>query len=398
MASAGRPAPQYAPALYAARVSEPSKPDSEPAAESSIAEPDSALEAAVAESVSALEAAAAELGWPDFEAENSTRELLERLDVPVSTLGRLQEMAVWLAGTQTRCPPAPLTRVRVVVFAADHGIGASVLPAPADAQRRQSTYQRTRALRTGHGVASVFAPAAGAGVRVVDVGVDDDETGADRIRRSSGRIDAGEALTADEVERAVALGARIADEEVDGGADLLIAASTGLAAEIVAAAVISVLTSTEPVKALGVESRLDDATWMRAMAVVRDAHRFGAESRYDAPALLSRIGGADLAALTGFLLRAAARRTPVLLDGPMVCAAALVARDVAPRAIRWWQAGSASPDHGHQLALADLQLDALLDLGLSFDEGVGSLLAVPLLNAAVHAVTDLGAAVPSPDV
>lgn len=368
-------------------MSEPSTPDSEPAADSSTAEP-----------VSALEAAAAEIGWPDFEAENRTRERLERFDVAVSALGRLQELAVWLAGTQTRFPPAPLTRVRVVVFAADHGIGASVLPPLADTELRPSTYQRTRALRAGHGLASVFAPAAGAGVRVVDVGVDDDEAGADRIRRASGRIDAGEALTADEVERAVALGARIADEEIDGGADLLIAASTGLAAEVVAAAVISVLTSTEPVKALGVESRLDDATWMRAMAVVRDAHRFGAESRYDAPALLSRIGGADLAALTGFLLRAAARRTPVLLDGPMVCAAALVARDVAPRAIRWWQAGSASPNRGHQLALADLQLDALLDLGLGFDEGVGALLAVPLLNAAVHAVTDLGASAQSPDV
>ncbi len=157
-------------------------------------------------------------------------------------------------------------------------------------------------------------------------------------------------------------------------------------------------TNTEPVKALGLSSRLDDATWMQAMTVVRDAHRFGAESRYDTLQLLRRIGGADVAALTGFLLRAAARRTPVLLDGPIACAAALAARDVAPRAIRWWQAGSTSPGRAHRLALEELQLEALLDLDLDFDQGVGALLAVPLLTAAVHAATDLSATPPSADV
>lgn len=348
------------------------------------------------EQLSVLEAAAAEIGWPDFEAENSARELLGRLGVSAVALGRLQELVVWLAGAQTRCPPLPPSRVRVVVFAADHGVAASVQP-PVDMQAL-STSARVHALAAGRGPAAVFAPLVGAGVRIVDISLDDDEPGSDRVRRASGRIDQGDALTEAEAERAVAIGARIADDEVDGGADLLIAASMGAGADIVAAALVSVLTNTEPVKALGLDSRLDDATWMQAMAVVRDAHRFGAESRYDTLVLLSRIGGADVAALTGFLLRAAARRTPVLLDGPTACAAALAARDVAPRAIRWWQAGSSSPVEAHRLALEELQLHALLELDLDFDQGVGALLAVPLLTAAVHAVTELSAAPPSADV
>ncbi len=353
------------------------------------------------EQLSVLEAAAAEIGWPDFEAENGARALLGRLEVPAVALGRLQELVVWLAGAQTRCPPLPPSRVRVVVFAADHGVAASVQPASVDANSSSSTSARARSLAAGRGPAAVFAPlvgAGGAGVRIVDIGLGDDEPGSDRVRRASGRIDHGDALTVAEAEQAVATGARIADEEVDGGADLLIAASMGAGADIVAAALVSVLTNTEPVKALGLDSRLDDATWMQAMAVVRDAHRFGAESRYDTLELLSRIGGADVAAMTGFLLRAAARRTPVLLDGPVACAAALAARDVAPRAIRWWQAGSSSPVQAHRLALEELQLHALLELDLDFDQGVGALLAVPLLTAAVHAATDLSAAPASADV
>lgn len=348
--------------------------------------------------MSVLEAAAADIGWPDFEAENSARELLGRLEVPAVALGRLQELVVWLAGAQTRCPPLPPSRVRVVVFAADHGVAAAVHSASDDANPPSSTSSRVHSLAAGRGPAAVFASLLGAGVRIVDIGLDDDEPGSDRVRRGNGRIDQGDALTEAEAEQAVAIGARIADDEVDGGADLLIAASMGAGADIVAAALASVLTNTEPVKALGLDSRLDDATWMQAMAVVRDAHRFGAESRYDTLVLLSRIGGADVAALTGFLLRAAARRTPVLLDGPMACAAALAARDVAPRAIRWWQAGSSSPAQAHRLALEELQLHALLELDLDFDQGVGALLAVPLLTAAVHAATDLSAAPPSAHV
>lgn len=336
------------------------------------------------EPVNALDAAAADVGWPDFEAENGTRDLLHRLRVPAIALGRLQEVAVWLSGAQGASPPREPQQVRAVVFAADHGVSALGVTPPAP-----STSARVREMRAGRGFASIFAASCGAGVRVVDVGVDDDDAGPDRVRRSSERVDHGAALTPAEVELAVATGARIADEEVDSGADLLIAAHVGVGADIVAAAIVSVMTNTEPVKALGLTSHLDDESWMRAMIAVRDAHRYGAENRYDIMTLLGRIGGTDFAALTGFVLRAAARRTPVLLDGPVVCAAALMARDVSPRAIRWWQAGSRTPGQTHAVALEELQLVPLLDLEVDLDEGVGSLLSLSIVRAAVNAVVGL---------
>ena len=309
--------------------------------------------------LSALESAGEDIGWSDFEAESNAREALARLNVPAAALGRWQELVVWLAGTQGIFPPTDLNRVRVVVFAAD----------------------QVAAPRSGHDLASVFADLAGATVRIVEPGV--------RVGPPNGGLDPGYALTAAQVDQAVSAGASVADEEVDAGADLLIAASSGAGTGIVAAAAISVLTNTEPVKVLGFGGEVSDRRWMRDVTAVRDARRAAIDDRYDVAALLSRIGGTDLAALTGFLLRAAARRTPVLLDDTVVCAAALLAREISPRTARWWQAAHRSSSTAQHIAVDALQLEPLVDLQLGLDQGVGALVAVPLLRGAVRAVTGL---------
>ncbi|MGH3520192.1 MAG: nicotinate-nucleotide--dimethylbenzimidazole phosphoribosyltransferase [Haloechinothrix sp.] len=292
-------------------------------------------------------------------------------------LGKLDRLGGWVAGCQGHCPPRPFTRPRVVVFAADHGIAArevSVHPAG-------STASLLDELAGGGTAAGVFADVAGAGVRVVDVAVDADGTGAApfKVRRSSGAIDVEDALTDEEVRAAVRAGIAVADAEVDAGADLLIAANIGVGSSTPAATLVAALTGTEPVAVTGRGSGIDDNAWMRKAAAVRDALRRGRPFLADPLALIRTVGGADLAALAGFLAQATVRRTPVLLDGLVVAAAALVAEELAPGALEWWLAAQSTPEPAHSVALDQLGLEPLLDLGITAEAGTGALAALPLV-------------------
>jgi nicotinate-nucleotide--dimethylbenzimidazole phosphoribosyltransferase len=127
---------------------------------------------------------------------------------------------------------------------------------------------------------------------------------------------------------------------------------------------------------------IDDEAWMRKAAAVRDAMRRGRGAGKEPVALLTTVGGLDLAATTGFLLEASARRTPVLLDGVISCVCALLASRIAPTARQWWQAGHRSTEPAARVALERLGLEPILDLGLRLGEGTGALVALPILTAA----------------
>ncbi|HEU5268585.1 MAG TPA: nicotinate-nucleotide--dimethylbenzimidazole phosphoribosyltransferase, partial [Jatrophihabitans sp.] len=255
--------------------------------------------------------------------------------------------------------------------------------------------------------AAVNAVAAGVPVRVVDLGAVGDPlaaagtagdaagtagdaagTAGDAagLRRSSGRIDVEDALDPDQVAAALEAGMAVADEEIATGAELLLAGNLGMAAGTPSAALVAVLTDTEPARVIGRGDGIDDAGWIRKCAAVRDARRRAWPHRNDPYRLLAVAGGADLAALTGLLVRAACRRVPVLLDGLVPCAAGLIAQLACPRAVRWWLAGQQSDDPAHELALRRLGLTPVLRLGVQLDEGVGALLALPVLRAATRAL------------
>ena len=318
-----------------------------------------------------------------------------QLTKPAGSLGRLEQVGVWLAACQGRCPPRPLARPRVVVFAGDHGVarhGVSAYPP-------EVTGQMVANFLAGGAAVNVLASVAGATVRVADLAVDSPTGTAGpglpaqvtrhKVRRSSGRIDIEDALTQDEVEAAIAAGRAIADEEVDSGADLLIAGDMGIGNTTPAAVLVAALTGAEPVAVVGRGTGVDDAGWMRKAAAIRDALRRGRPVRREPVALLRTVGGADLAAIAGFLAQAAARRTPVLLDGMVVGAAALVAEELAPGARAWWLAGHRSVEPAHTLLLEHLGLEPLLDLGMRLGEGSGALAALPLVLMAGRVLTEM---------
>jgi nicotinate-nucleotide--dimethylbenzimidazole phosphoribosyltransferase len=134
---------------------------------------------------------------------------------------------------------------------------------------------------------------------------------------------------------------------------------------------------------------VDDAGWARKTAAIRDALRRTRDVSSDPVGLLRVCGGADLAAMAGFLVQAAVRRTPVLLDGVVVTAAALVADRLAPGARSWWQAGHRSTEPAHTLALQHLRLEPVVDLGMRLGEGTGAMVALPVLRAAVATLASM---------
>lgn len=327
---------------------------------------------------------------PDLEAAAAAKARQDQLTKPRGALGRLEDLSVWVAACQGVCPPKQFERARVVVFAGDHGVTAAGVSAYPSAV----TAQMVANIDAGGAAINVLSAVAGAGVRVVDLAVDTEEPhstaiGHYRIRRGSGNIAVEDALTEDEVTAAVAAGAKIADDEVDAGADLLIAGDMGIGNTTPATTLVAILTNSEPVAVMGRGTGIDDEGWMRKAAAVRDAMYRARPHTQDPLALLRVCGGADLAAMAGFLAQAAVRRTPVLLDGVVVTAAALTADRLAPGARAWWQAGHLSTEPAHILALADLGLVPLVDLGLRLGEGTGAVVALPLLRAAVAALSSM---------
>ncbi len=333
----------------------------------------------------------------DSDAMAAARRRQGELTKPPGALGRLEELSIWLAGVQGVCPPQPFNRVRAIVIAGDHGIaqlGVSAFPSDVTAQMVAN-------FAAGGAAVNVLARQVGAAVRVVDVSVDSPHPttvgGVDgtappkryRVRRSSERIDRTDAVSVAEAERAFAVGRLIADEEIDAGADLLVPGEMGIGNTTPAATIVALLCNREPIEVVGRGTGIDDRRWMVKTAAIRDAMWRGRPFTGNAQSMLRVVGGADLLALAGLLVQAAVRRTPVVLDGVIVCAAALAAERIAPGARKWWVAGTRSPEPAQAIALGALGLTPLIDVGLRLGEGTGALLAVPLVRAAQATLAEM---------
>jgi nicotinate-nucleotide--dimethylbenzimidazole phosphoribosyltransferase len=330
-----------------------------------------------------------EITAPDPEVAVAARARQDRLTKPPGSLGRLEDLSVWVASCQGVCPPRQFQRPRVVVFAGDHGVtsaGVSAYPA-------EVTAQMVANFDAGGAAINVLAEAAGASVRVVDIAVDAEPLspaiGAHKVRRGSGNIAAEDAISAEEAAAAIEAGRRIADEEVDSGADLLIAGDMGIGNTTAATTLIAALTNSEPVAVVGRGTGIDDSGWARKTAAIRDALYRARGLTTDPVGLLRVCGGADFAAMAGFCAQAAVRRTPVLLDGMVVTAAALVADRLAPGARRWWQAGHRSTEPAHKFALQQLELEPIIDMRMRLGEGTGAAVALPVVRAAVAALASM---------
>lgn len=194
----------------------------------------------------------------------------------------------------------------------------------------------------------------------------------------------------EEAARAVLAGAGVAEELVEsGGVDLLVTGDMGIANTTPAAALISAFTGLPPEETTGRGTGVDDETYSLKVAVVREALALHAPDREDPLGSLSTVGGLEHAAIVGVILMGAACGVPVVLDGVASNAAALAASALAPDAAGYVVAGHLSAEPGARVALEELGLEPLLDLGMRLGEGTGGLLAVPLVVAAARVLGEM---------
>ncbi|MHA2789392.1 nicotinate-nucleotide--dimethylbenzimidazole phosphoribosyltransferase [Corynebacterium sp. S7] len=296
--------------------------------------------------------------------------------------GRLTGVGAWVASCQGTMQPHAFGQIRTLVVAGDHGI----------AQRGVSAFQpedsvkQAMEIQSGAGPVNTMARAAGSSVRLVDVSLDHEAWGDERVSRSTGAIDVEDAMTQEQFERALEIGKHLADQEIDAGADLIIPADLGVGNTTVAAAVFGALTRTEPVVAVGPGSGISDEGWKRKVSIVRDAMFRVRTQRDDVEAVLTKISAPCFVVLVGVIAQSAVRRTPMLIDGAYVAVAAYVAERLAPGTKDWLQAGQLSPEPCHLVCLQALGLTPLIALEMTTGQGAGSLAALPLLNAGAELI------------
>ncbi|MBM2623557.1 nicotinate-nucleotide--dimethylbenzimidazole phosphoribosyltransferase [Actinoplanes sp. LDG1-06] len=320
----------------------------------------------------------------------AARDLQARLTKPAGSLGALEELSVRLSGLAGTCPPPRPTPATVAVFAGDHGVHAQgVTPWP-----QEVTAQMVANFVAGGAVVNAFARQVGADVMVVDVGVGVPLHGGAtlldaNIRRGTRDLSVGPALTRDEALAAVEVGIGVARALVASGAKCLITGDMGIANTTPAAALTAVFTATDPALATGRGTGIDDAMLEHKVDVVRRALALHRPDPADPLGVLATVGGLEHAALTGFILGAAALRIPVVVDGVIAGSAALAAAAFAPDAVAAMVAGHRSAEPGASVALAHLGLEPLLDLGMRLGEGSGAALALPVVEAAVRVLHEV---------
>ncbi len=314
---------------------------------------------------------------------------LDRLTKPLGSLGRLEELARWYGAARGTAAPV-LRRKTVAVFAGDHGVtieGVSAYPSDVTAQMVYNF------LRGGAGI-NVLARHVGADVVVVDVGVAHAFPELEGLRRRKVRpgtanLAVGPAMTREEAEAAVGVGVELAEELAASGVDVIGVGEMGIGNTTPSSAITAVMTGAAPRDVTGRGTGIDDAVWARKVSVIDRAIAVNRPDAGDPMDVLTKLGGLEIAALVGVMLGAAGRRVPVVLDGFISGAAALIATALEPALAGSLLASHQSVEPGHRLALDRLGLVPVLDLGLRLGEGTGAALAIGLLDAAVKILNEM---------
>jgi len=317
---------------------------------------------------------------------------LDSLTKPIGSLGRLETVAAQMFSIFSGNVPLPLRRA-VYVFAADHGVtqeGVSAYP-------REVTAQMVRNFLAGGAAINVLARLHHAELTVVDVGVDaefEDAPGLSRmkVRRGSRNMLREPALTHEELAAAIGSGIRLAEGARDKGQHLVAVGEMGIGNTTAASAISAMLTKRQIAEVTGCGAGLDMVGRNRKLHVIRRSlkRHFGASMETPDPLEILRcVGGLEIAAMTGFILSAAANRMAVVCDGFISTAAAAVAHAIEPEVGGYLFAGHCSEEPGHRHLLRHIGLTPILNLGMRLGEGTGAVLAMPLIESSVRLFAEM---------
>jgi nicotinate-nucleotide--dimethylbenzimidazole phosphoribosyltransferase len=326
----------------------------------------------------------------DERARQQAQERQDSLTKPAGSLGRLETLSIDLAGMTGRIHPPLKDRV-VFTLAADHGVTAEGV----SAYPREVTAQMVLNFLAGGAAINVIAQLTGARVVVADLGVYSDlpnhpRLRALKVRRGTGNITQGPAMSIDEALQAIEHGRQLVRDEINRGLDVALTGDMGIGNTTASAALICALGQLDPREVVGRGTGVDDEGLERKRDSVRKALEVNAERIAAGPLdALAAVGGLEIAGLAGVIIEAASHRRPVLIDGFVSSAAALAAARIAPDTIGYMIASHRSQELGHAAALRELGFRPLLDLDLRLGEGTGAALALPLLDVAVRILNEM---------
>jgi nicotinate-nucleotide--dimethylbenzimidazole phosphoribosyltransferase len=338
--------------------------------------------------MSLLETTISRIGGLDQAAMAAIRSHQNNLTKPPGSLGVLEELSIQIGGITGEAFPS-VTKKAVAVMAADHGVvaeGVSVFP-------QEVTAQMVLNFCRGGAAINVLARHGGADVVVVDVGVavpvDDPKVIAAKVRPGTANMARGPAMSRDEAIRAIETGIALAEDLAGKGYQLLATGEMGIGNTTAASALMAVFTGHSAVEVSGRGTGLDEAGLSHKAAVIDRALLLNRPNPADPLDVLAKVGGLEIAALAGLIIGAAARRVPIVIDGFISSAAALVASRIAPAVLPYMIASHCSAEQAHRRLLQALELKPVLELEMRLGEGTGAALAFHLIEASLKILREM---------
>lgn len=326
----------------------------------------------------------------DEAAMNAARTRQSMLTKPAGSLGRLEELSIQLAGITGQAIPTIKDKV-IITMAGDHGVvaeGVSAFP-------QDVTHQMVLNFLAGGAAINVLARHVGARVVVVDMGVASEIPGADeklvrrRVGSGTANMATGPAMTRVQGEESIQSGIEIALAEIARGADILATGDMGIGNTTPSTAIACALMNQSPEKIAGRGTGVDDDGLKRKISAITRALEINKPNPNDGLDVLSKVGGFEIGGLAGVMIGAASQHKPVMVDGFISTAAAMLAVTLAPQCRDYLISAHRSKEQGHGLMLAWLGLKPLLDLDLRLGEGTGAALGISLAEAACKVLSEM---------
>jgi len=319
----------------------------------------------------------------DQKAMEQARLRQQQLTKPAGSMGRLEEIAIQMAGITHEVLPV-IQRKAVIVMAADHGVTAEGVSAYPSAV----TPQMVLNFLSGGAAINALARHAGAEVVVVDIGVAEELRHADLLSRKvapgTANMVKGPAMTQEQVQESIAIGREVATSLIQRGVDLIATGDMGIGNTTASSAITACLAQVPVALVTGRGTGIDDAQLTHKIAIIEQALAYNKPDATDPLDVLAKVGGLEIAGLVGVILASAEWSIPVVIDGFISGAAALVAVQLVPMVRDYLFAGHVSVERGHHIILEQLKLTAILNLGLRLGEGTGAVLATTIIDAALR--------------
>jgi nicotinate-nucleotide--dimethylbenzimidazole phosphoribosyltransferase len=311
------------------------------------------------------------------------------LTKPQGSLGMLEEISIRLAGIQGKDLPQIKNKV-IVIMAGDHGVVAEKV---GNWPQEVTTQMVTNFLSGGAGI-NVLTRHIGARVVIVDMGIASDLPSSSKlisrkIARGTQNIARGPAMTYEQAIRSIETGIEIVNDEIDRGLDIVGTGDMGIGNTTSSSAICAVITGNSPAEVTGRGTGITNVQLEHKTAVIKQAINVNRPERSDPVDVLAKVGGFEIGGLAGVMLGGAARRVPVVIDGFISGAAALIAVSLAPNLKDYLFAAHVSAEKGHLILLRHLGLKPLLDLNMRLGEGTGAALAISLVEASVKILSEM---------